>query len=192
MKKERLVAFTDAVLAIIMTILVLELARPEKASLAAFWALRYNYFAYTLSFFWLGSLWMGLNGVWEHAEYINNKVIFWNLALLFFASFIPYATDLVSENFNNRIMQGFYGIIVIVMTLCNLRLHKVLDLPNIENPALLEATRSYRKLLFPDIMIKFAGLILAVTVYPPLMMYAVLAAAFFIIVRRKHMAHKPF
>lgn len=192
MKKERLVAFTDAVLAIIMTILVLELERPAEASVSAFWELRYSYFAYTLSFFWLGSLWMGLNGVWERAEYINNKVIGWNLILLFFASFIPYATDLVSQNFNNRIMQGFYGIIVIVMTLCNLRLHKVLDVPNSENPALLAATASYRHLLVPDIGIKTAGLVLSLAVYPPIMMYAVLAAAFYIIVRRKKMAVKPF
>lgn len=54
MDKERLAAFTDAVLAIIMTILVLELEKPEHVTWQGIWALRVNYFAYALSFFWLG------------------------------------------------------------------------------------------------------------------------------------------
>lgn len=86
MGKERLIAFTDAVLAIIMTILVLELAKPDEPTLEAFWALKENFFAYFLSFFWLGSLWIALNGIWEHVKRVSNKVIWWNLGLLFFAS----------------------------------------------------------------------------------------------------------
>lgn len=185
MKKERLVAFTDAVLAIIMTILVLELERPSEPTVAAFWALRQNYFAYTLSFFWLGSLWMGMNSVWDKAEFINNKIVGWTLILLFFASFIPYATDLVSQHFYNHTMQGFYGIIVILMTLVNWHLHHVLDEPNRENPALLEATAAYRKLLIPDIMIKIIGLVLSIFVYAPIMMYVVLGLAIYIMTSRR-------
>ena len=59
---------TDAVLAIIMTILVLELEKPTTPSLEAFWDLRQNFFACFLSFFWLGSLWMALNTLWEKVE----------------------------------------------------------------------------------------------------------------------------
>ena len=51
LKKERLIAFTDAVLAIIMTILVLELEKPSTPTSQAFWELRQNFFAYFLSFF---------------------------------------------------------------------------------------------------------------------------------------------
>ena len=82
---ERLVAFTDAVLTIIMTILVLELAKPSEPTLEAFRALRENFFAYFLSFFWLGSLWIALNGIWERVKQISNGVIWWNLLLLFLA-----------------------------------------------------------------------------------------------------------
>ena len=79
MGKERLIAFTGAVLTIIMTILVSELDRPEAPSLAAFWALRTSFFAYALSFFWLASLWMGLNSIWEKVEAISTRVIWWNI-----------------------------------------------------------------------------------------------------------------
>lgn len=73
---------TDAVLAIIMTILVLELEKPTTPSLEAFWDLRQNFFACFLSFFWLGSLWMALNTLWEKVEKISSEIIWWNLFLL--------------------------------------------------------------------------------------------------------------
>ena len=61
MNKERLAAFMDAILAIIMTILILELKKPEAATIKALWNLRVDFFAYTLSFFWLGTMWVNLH-----------------------------------------------------------------------------------------------------------------------------------
>lgn len=181
MKKDRLIALTDAVLAIIMTILILELEKPATPSLQAFWELRHNFFAYFLSFFWLGSLWMALNTLWEKVERISSEVVWANLYLLFFVSFMPYATGLVSSHFENYIAQLFYGSVVIVSTIINWYLHKVLDKPNQDQVELLKETETYRKLLIPDILIKCVGFILALIIYPPIMMYSVLAAAAYII-----------
>jgi uncharacterized membrane protein len=181
MKKDRLIALTDAVLAIIMTILILELEKPTTPSLQAFWDLQQNFFAYFLSFFWLGSLWMALNTLWEKVEKISQRVIWCNLYLLFFVSFMPYATGIVSNHFMNHTAQLFYGLIVIMSTVANWFLHKAIDKPNIDKKELLEATAQYRKLLIPDLIIKVVGLILSLTVYPPIMMYSVLVAAFYII-----------
>ena len=181
MKKDRLIALTDAVLAIIMTILILELEKPTTPSLQAFWDLQQNFFAYFLSFFWLGSLWMALNTLWEKVEKISQRVIWCNLYLLFFVSFMPYATGIVSNHFMNHTAQLFYGLIVIMSTVANWFLHKAIDKPNIDQKELLEATAQYRKLLIPDLVIKGVGLILSLTVYPPIMMYSVLVAAFYII-----------
>ena len=181
MKKDRLIALTDAVLAIIMTILILELEKPETPSLQAFWELRHNFFAYFLSFFWLGSLWMALNTLWEKVERISSEVVWANLYLLFFVSFMPYATGLVSSHFENYTAQLFYGSVVIVSTIINWYLHKVLDKPNQDQVELLKETETYRKLLIPDILIKCVGFILALIIYPPIMMCSVLAAAAYII-----------
>ena len=104
-----------------------------------------------------------------------------NLYLLFFVSFMPYATGIVSSHFMNHTAQLFYGLIVIVSTVANWFLHKVIDKPNIDQKELLEATAQYRKLLIPDLIIKGVGLILSLIVYPPIMMYSVLIAAFYII-----------
>lgn len=185
MSKERLVAFTDALLAIIMTILVLELEKPAEPTVAAFWELRTAYFAYALSFFWLASLWVGLNGIWEKAERVDSAVIWWNFLLLFLASLIPYATSLCSTNFGSPVMQGLYGIVVIAMTVVNYALHWALDKPNQNIPELLAATRDYRRMLLPDIVIKCVGLVIAITIYPPVMMYSVLVAALYILVMKR-------
>ena len=56
MSKERLAAFADAILALIMTILVLAPDAPKEPTLIGFWDLRMSYFSYVLSLFWLGSL----------------------------------------------------------------------------------------------------------------------------------------
>ncbi len=74
MNKDRLAAFTDAILAIIMTILVLELEKPAKASWAAVWDLRQSFFSYIISFFWLGAMWVNLHSQWQRVERIDNKV----------------------------------------------------------------------------------------------------------------------
>ena len=104
-----------------------------------------------------------------------------DLYLLFFVSFMPYATGIVSSHFMNHTAQLFYGLIVIVSTVANWFLHKVIDKPNIDQKELLEATVQYRKLLIPDLIIKGVGLILSLILYPPIMMYSVLIVAFYII-----------
>ena len=92
MSKERLIAFTDAVLAIIMTILVLELERPDQISWQALWDLRTNFFAYTISFFWLGTMWVNLHRSWDVIDKINTNLVWSSIVLLFFSSFVPYTT----------------------------------------------------------------------------------------------------
>ena len=104
-----------------------------------------------------------------------------DLYLLFVVSFMPYSTGIVSSHFMNHTAQLFYGLIVIVSTVANWFLHKVIDKPNIDQKELLEATAQYRKLLIPDLIIKGVGLILSLILYPPIMMYSVLIAAFYII-----------
>ena len=180
MNKDRLIAFTDAVLAIIMTILILGLDKPSELNFDGMWELRYSFLAYLLSFFWIGSVWIALNRIWEKVERISGTVVWWNLVFLFFFSFLPYATGLVSNNFDSRMTQAFYGITVILATVSNWILHKLIDIPNRGNEALLELTKEYRRIIIPDIIIKIVALILTLTIYPTIMLYGVLfSAAYF-------------
>ncbi|MCR5403094.1 MAG: DUF1211 domain-containing protein [Butyrivibrio sp.] len=180
MKKDRVAAFTDAVLAIIMTILVLALEKPESPTLAALWELRYSFFSYVLSFFWLGSMWVNIHNEWETIEKINAKTLWVTLILLFFCSVIPYATDLVSHDFNNKVTQGFYGVFVLLVTLSNVWLSRVLEHGDESTQISVDMLKKRRILLWIDIGIKIVGMVIALTVYPPAMMYSVILAASFL------------
>ena len=174
MGKERLMAFTDAVLAIVMTILVLELERPEAATLAALWALKENFFAYALSFFWLGTMWVNLHNEWHGVTQVSRSVVWWSVVVLFFSSLIPYAIRFVNVDYHSSVTQGFYGVMVLLVTFANVGLSRALELAHQEETATKEEIAGNRRRLYLDIAIKLAGMILTLTVYPPAMMICVL------------------
>ena len=98
MSKERVVAFTDAVLAIIMTILVLDLDKPDPLTWSGFGKLWPQFLAYAFSFFWLGSMWVHLHIEWSGVKLVDQPVLWTSITLLFFCSLIPYSTSLVAGN----------------------------------------------------------------------------------------------
>lgn len=176
MTKERLAAFTDAILAIIMTILVLELKKPNPISWENLWQLRMNFFAYTISFFWLGAMWVLLHRNWHDIKSISNKTVWQSLLMLFFSSFFSYATNLVASDFNNSAAQSFYGIIVIAISCSNLWMQS--DLSHIKENQKAEAIQTFSvkksRWLKLDMFLKTLGLFLSLTIWPSAMMYTVL------------------
>lgn len=98
MSKGRVVAFTDAVLAIIMAILVLDLDKPDPLTWSGFGKLWPQFLAYAFSFFWLGSMWVHLHIEWSGVKLVDQPVLWTSITLLFFCSLIPYSTSLVAGN----------------------------------------------------------------------------------------------
>ena len=179
MNKERLAAFTDAVLAIIMTILVLELEKPERISWQGLWDLRVNYFAYALSFFWLGMMWFSHHNAWNQIKKINNSTVFYSLLMLFFASLFPYTTSIVAQNYNNSTAQVLYGIIVLLVSFSNMAISHSLNVANGKKVFKLLYDVSTKNVLI-DLTIKTVGLILSMTVFAPAMLYAILLGLIFL------------
>src|SRR5688500_433355 len=88
----RLEAFSDGVIAILITIMVLELRAPEEAALDALEPLVPIFFAYALSFVNLGIYWNNHHHLVAAAERINGKILWANLHLLFWLSLFPFVT----------------------------------------------------------------------------------------------------
>lgn len=186
MNKERLTAFTDAVLAIIMTILVLELEKPKTMTWANLWDLRMNFFAYAISFFWLGLMWADNHRAFHKIDKISDGTVAWTLVMLFFASLFPYSTSIVASDFNNSTAQVFYGIIIILVSLSNIGISHSLNKVNNNHQfkALFDMSRG---LVAVDLGIKVLGMILSLTVFPPATMYSIfIASAMLIIVSSIH------
>ena len=178
MNKERLAAFMDAVLAIIMTILILELKKPETATLKALWNLRVNFFAYTISFFWLGTMWVNLHNEWHKIKYITPSIVWVNVVILFFSSFFPYVTSFVTSYYNSSVAQGFYGIIVLAVTFCNIISLYLIEKVNKHDKELQESLKIMIRWIKVDISIKIIGLIISCIFYPPAMMISVYITLF--------------
>ena len=117
MKTDRLNAFYDAIIAIIVTILVLELPQPEVVSLSSLWDLRLSYLAYLISFLVCVNMWQYHHKIFNHVERINNRIIWLNILLLLVLSFIPYLTLMVADNFSSLLAQVLYGINFILVDL---------------------------------------------------------------------------
>lgn len=184
MNKERLGAFMDAVIAIVMTILVLELEKPSAPTLEAFWNLRINFAAYALSFLWLASMWTSLHNAWHVVEKISNRTMWLSMGLLFFSSLFPYATSLVASYFTSKVVQGFYGLVVIATTVMMVLIYRSLAQDD-KRPQNVRYMGRVRQLLLIDIGIKIAGTILGILFWPPLVSIGILAAAVFITIMRR-------
>ncbi len=188
MSKDRSGAFFDAVFAIIMTILVLELERPEHLTWSAIWSLRTSYFAYAISFFWLGTMWINIHNEWERASKVSIKTIWLELILLFFTSFFPYTTSLVSAEFDNSVAQVLYGIIVLAVTVVFMRMFTSLGKDNQDNEDYQQYVKTRHvmgKWIRYDVVIKLVGLTLSATIFPPAMLLSVVVTLVILVIPRQ-------
>src|SRR5512139_312939 len=109
MGTNRLEAFSDGVLAIIITIMVLELKVPHDASLAALEALWPVFFSYILSFVYVGIYWNNHHHMMHVTERVSGSVLWANLHLLFWLSLLPFSTGWMGENHFARWPTMAYG-----------------------------------------------------------------------------------
>ena len=113
MSKGRLEAFSDGVMAIIITIMVLELAVPEGADLAALRGVLPTFVGYTLSFAFLGIYWNNHHHLLQTARQVNGRVLWANLHLLFWLSLIPFATAWMGETSFAALPTAVYGLFLL-------------------------------------------------------------------------------
>src|SRR3984957_4960420 len=98
MGKGRLEAFSDGVLAIIITIMVLELKVPPGPDLAALMPLLPSFLSYLLSFIYLGIYWNNHHHMLHATRRVNGSILWANLHLLFWLSVVPFGTGWMGEN----------------------------------------------------------------------------------------------
>ena len=107
--KTRLEAFSDAVIAIIITIMVLEMKSPHEAGLSSLKPVVPVFLSYVLSFLYLAIYWNNHHHLLHAAKHINAKIMWANMHLLFWLSLIPFATDWLDENHLAEWPTAFYG-----------------------------------------------------------------------------------
>ena len=114
MGKGRLEAFSDGVIAIIITIMVLELRPPEDTTWAALGALQWKFLTYVLSFVYLGIYWNNHHHMLHAAARVNGAVLWANLHLLFWLSLVPFVTGWMGEHHFAPVPTAAYGVVLIM------------------------------------------------------------------------------
>jgi uncharacterized membrane protein len=112
MSKGRLEAFSDGVIAILITIMVLELRPPEGTDLAALLPLAPIFLSYMLSFVFLGIYWNNHHHLFQVVQQVNGRVLWANLHLLFWLSLISFVTAWMGENNFAAWPVALYGVVL--------------------------------------------------------------------------------
>ena len=113
MKPERLSAFSDGVLAIVITIMVLELKPPHEATLAALVPLVPAFLSYVLSFLYVAIYWNNHHHLLHTLHRVNGAVLWANMHLLFWLSLIPFTTAWMGENHFGAMPAALYGVVLL-------------------------------------------------------------------------------
>lgn len=117
MNKNRLEAFSDGVMAIIITIMVLELKVPHGSSLAALKPLIPVFMSYVLSFVYVGIYWNNHHHMMQIVKEVKGNVLWANLHLLFWLSLFPFATAWMGENHYEMLPVAVYGFVLLMAAL---------------------------------------------------------------------------
>jgi len=113
MNKTRLEAFSDGVIAILITIMVLELRPPHETTVAALSALTPQLLSYVMSFLIVGIYWNNHHHLLHAVDRISGGVLWANLHLLFWLSLVPFVTAWMGENHFGSLPTALYGVVLL-------------------------------------------------------------------------------
>lgn len=112
MSESRLVAFTDGVIAIIITVMVLEFQAPHAASFNALWAMRHDFAIYLVSYLQLAVYWVNHHHLFQVVDNVSSSILWANILALLVMSFYPFATAWMGENQLTALVPAlFYGVV---------------------------------------------------------------------------------
>ncbi len=145
MPKGRLEAFSDGVLAVIITIMVLDMKPPQGAGIAALRPILPVFFSYVLSFVYVGIYWNNHHHLLQATQHVDGGVLWANLHLLFWLSLTPFATAWMGENHFESWPVALYGVVLLFAGIAYFILTKILIAHHGKDSTLARSIGSDRK-----------------------------------------------
>ncbi|MEZ4881336.1 MAG: TMEM175 family protein [Flavobacteriaceae bacterium] len=174
MTTNRLEAFSDGVLAIVITIMVLEMQVPEGSSWSHLKPVLPKFTSYVLSFIYLGIYWNNHHHLFQAIQKVNGKVLWANLFLLFTLSLLPFTTAWMGENHFEKNPVILYGLNLLLCAIAFLILEKTSTSSDGKSSVISSALESNRKEII-SIVLYLIGVITAI-------FYPIIGLIFFVIV----------
>ncbi|MEO5945140.1 MAG: TMEM175 family protein [Ferruginibacter sp.] len=184
MNKGRLEAFSDGVIAIIITIMVLEIKVPHDDSIQALKPMLPVFLSYILSFIYVGIYWNNHHHMFQLVKHVNGKVLWKNMHLLFWLSLIPFATGWMGENHFSKWPVIVYGSVLMMCAVAYALL--VIDLRKLhekDSPFAIAIGKDVKGKI--SMLFYFVGIPLSfVSPWLGILMYVIVACIWFIPDRR--------
>jgi uncharacterized membrane protein len=160
MNKGRVEAFTDAIVAIIMTIMALEIKIPHGPNWSALLQERTYFLAYFISFFLIATTWYNHHYLFVNAKNISRKGFWANMLWLFFMSFAPVGTGWISEEPKSKAAAYFYLLMYLVWGITFHFLAKVLADDNSQNAGNLKQVNNAKRLLVQGCLLALGAILI--------------------------------
>lgn len=145
MTRGRLEAFSDGCIAIIITIMVLELKSPEEGTWASLRTLVPTFLAYTLSFVHVGIYWNNHHHLFQAVERVNGRVLWANLHLIFWLSLVPFVTSWMGNSGFERTPVIAYGVVLLLAAIAYFLMAQALLANHATDSAMARAISDGRK-----------------------------------------------
>lgn len=178
MKTSRLEAFTDAVIAIIMTLMVLELIPSEHAEINIEYLKEQvpTFVAMLLSFITIAVYWNNHHHLLNAADQINGKTLWYNMHLLFWIALIPITTVMIGNHYDEKLSVLIYGIVMLMCAVAYFLLQKNLRSLHDKNHAINQKIGTDKKGLVTVAILSLSILAVAVNTFISLIGYVIVLA----------------
>ncbi len=166
MKTDRFETFADAILAIVMTVLILKIPQPVEPTLTAIWDLRAMYVAYAVSFLIIYNTWYNNHNLFQLVDEIDNRVIAVHGILLFILSLLPYFTIWLARHVNSLPAETMFGLIFVSSNILSNISVKTVFRSDPYNKKLKALDQSNNWMNIP-LAIQIIGFVISYTIYVP-------------------------
>lgn len=180
MRSGRLEAFSDGVLAIIITIMVLELKIPHGDELNSLKPLMPVFLSYVISFIYIGIYWNNHHHMMSVVEHVNGKALWANIHLLFWLSLVPFATAWMGENNFTLWPVVLYGMLLMMSGIAYYILSQILIKLHGKNSILAKAIGKDKKGIISVVIYATAILLSFINSWIGISLYALVAAIWLI------------
>ena len=175
MQTNRFETFLDAIIAIIITILILKISQPAAPTLSAVLDKKVSYLAYFISFLIIFNVWYNNHNLFQKVDEIDNRVVWIYGAMTFVVSLIPYFTMWVAINVYSVPCETMFGVAFILTNVLNIIAIKSVHRSNPYNDELEQYDYDFKLQLVPALIV-LIGLVLTYTVYVPATYFSCLIA----------------
>jgi len=180
MNAKRLEAFSDGVMAIIITIMILEIRAPAGDGWEDLKPLFHKFIAYILSFIYVGIYWNNHHHLWQAVEHVNGKILWANLHLLFWLSLFPFSTAWMGENYISFVPVAVYGFILFMASVAWYILAQLVIKEEGKESRVGQAFQSDKKTKVSMVIYAVATVIAIYQPFVSICIYALVAALWFI------------